>query len=172
MERADEAAGYRLFCRCSGGANSTPRNVAVNGAAAGWVAVCDLPASVLSFYDYGNQYLSQLATSQQARPGSNTTGSFGSRIIKLTNAGQWEQMAQPGGGFNGIVRSLAFAGHSGTLIAGGDYTTADGVTANRVAYTRRQAVAAAGRHGDERQRLARDLRLGDSVGGGGLRERG
>jgi hypothetical protein len=31
---------------------------------------------------------------------------------------------------------LALAGHGGTLIAGGSFTTADGGTANRVAYTR------------------------------------
>jgi hypothetical protein len=131
------AAGYRLFCYNTGGAASTPRNVAVQGSAvAGWVAVVDLPASVLSFYDYGNQYLSQLSLAQHTPPSSNTTGSFGSRIIKHTSAGQWEQLAQTGGGFNGIVRSLAFAGHSGTLIAGGDFTTADGVTATRVAYSR------------------------------------
>ena len=129
------AAGYRLFCYQTGGAINA-RTTAITGGVAGWVAVVDLPATVLSFYDYGNQYLSQLATSQHTPPSSNTTGSFGSRIIKHTSAGAWEQLAQSGGGFNGIVRSLAFAGHSGTLIAGGDFTTADGATVTRVAYTR------------------------------------
>lgn len=132
------AAGYRLFCRHNGGSAVTSRNVAVQGSGGGegWVAVCDLPATVLSFYDYGDQYMASLPLASHTPPSANTTGSYGSRIIKHTSAGQWEQLAQSGGGFNGIVRSLAFAGHSGTLIAGGDFTTADGVTATRVAYNR------------------------------------
>jgi hypothetical protein len=131
------ASGYRLFCRHTGGSAGTSRNVAVQGSpVTGWVAVCDLPATVLSFYDYGDQYMASLPLASHTPPSSNTTGSYGSRIIKHTSAGQWEQLAQSGGGFNGIVRSLAFAGHSGTLIAGGDFTTADGVTATRVAYNR------------------------------------
>ena len=129
------AAGYRLFCYCTGSAINA-RTTAITFGDAGWVAVVDLPATTLSFYDYGNQYLSQLSLSQHTPPSSNTTGSFGSRIIKHTSAGAWEQLSQNGGGFNGIVRSLAFAGHSGTLIAGGDFTTADGVTVTRVAYNR------------------------------------
>lgn len=142
------AAGYRLFCYNTGGAASTPRNVAVQGSAsAGWVAVCDLPATVLSFYDYGDQYMASLPLASHTPPSSNTTGSFGSRIIKHTSAGQWEQLAQSGGGFNGIVRSLAFAGHSGTLLAGGDFTLADGATATRVAYSRGRRWLALGASG-------------------------
>lgn len=66
------------------------------------------------------------------------TGSWGSRIVKhLPSTGGWERMAQSGGGFNGIVRALCWVG--GALVAGGDFTTADNATANRVAYTRGKA---------------------------------
>jgi len=64
------------------------------------------------------------------------SGNFGSRVVKLRTDGGWERLAQTSGGFNGIVRSLAFAGHSGTLVAGGDFTSVDNATANRVAYSR------------------------------------
>ena len=63
------------------------------------------------------------------------TGSFGSRIIKHRTAdGSWERMAQSGGGFNGVVRSLCWVG--GALVAGGDFTLADNTSAKRVAYSR------------------------------------
>lgn len=66
------------------------------------------------------------------------TGAFGSRIIKHRPVdGSWERMAQPGGGFNAVVRSLCWVG--GALVAGGDFTLADNAAANRVAYTRGKA---------------------------------
>ena len=65
-------------------------------------------------------------------------GSWGSRIVKhLCSVAGWERMAQPGGGFNAVVRSLAWIG--GALAAGGDFTSADNAAANRVAYTRGKA---------------------------------
>lgn len=66
------------------------------------------------------------------------TGSWGSRIVKHhPSDGSWERMAQAGGGFNGIVRALAWV--NGSLVAGGDFTQVDNATANRVAYTRGKA---------------------------------
>jgi len=116
------AAMYRLYRR---GASPDQNDI-----------VGTFPSTVLSFTDNFRDYPYGYTGNVGTIPSSNTTGSYGSRIIKHTSAGVWEQLAQTGGGFNGIVRSLAFAGHSGTLIAGGDFTTADGVTATRVAYNR------------------------------------
>lgn len=66
------------------------------------------------------------------------TGGFGTRIVKHRTAdASWERMAQPGGGFNGIVRRLAWCGSY--LVAAGDFTSVDNATANRVAYTRGKA---------------------------------
>jgi len=66
------------------------------------------------------------------------TGDYGARIIKYKPAiGAYERMSQAGGGFNGIVRSLTWAGSY--LVAAGDFTSADNATAGRVAYTRGKA---------------------------------
>jgi hypothetical protein len=82
-------------------------------------------------------FLAALREDEHTPPSGNTTGDYGSRIVKwVASTGTWERMAQKVGGFNGIVRTLALAGHGGTMIAGGSFTTADGQTANRVAYTR------------------------------------
>ena len=67
-----------------------------------------------------------------------STGDYGVRIVKHKPAnGSYERMAQPGGGFNGIVRSLTWAGSY--LVAAGDFTQVDNATAGRVAYTRGKA---------------------------------
>jgi hypothetical protein len=67
-----------------------------------------------------------------------STGDYGARIVKyLSASGGWERMALAGGGFGGSVMTLAWVG--GSLVAGGQFTTADNQTANRVAYTRGKA---------------------------------
>jgi hypothetical protein len=130
------AAGYRLFVYESS-LGSTRRLAITQNAAAAWSAVVDLPANILSYYDDGTMFLAALREDEHTPPTGNTTGDYGSRIVKyVTSSGTWERMAQKAGGFNDVVRTLALAGHGGTLIAGGSFTTADGGTANRVAYTR------------------------------------
>lgn len=130
------AAGYRLYVYEI--TLSSTRRLAVTGnAAAAWTAVVDLPANILSYYDDGTAFLAALPEAQHTPPTGNTTGDYGSRVVKYVAAsGTWERMAQSAGGFNGIVRTLAQAGHGGTLIAGGSFTAVDNGTANRVAYTR------------------------------------
>ena len=125
------AAGYRLYVY----ENSYSRRTSNVGSY--WSAVVDLPANILSYYDDGTAYLAALREAEHTPPTGNTTGDYGARIVKFVGRdGTWERMAQRAGGFNGIVRCLALAGHGGTLVAGGSFTQADGATANRVAYTR------------------------------------
>jgi hypothetical protein len=130
------ATNYRLFVYESS-LGSSRRTAVTGNAAAAWTAVVDLPAGTLSYYDDGTAFLAALRDAEHTPPTGNTTGDYGSRIVKyVASNGTWERMAQKGGGFNGIVRTLALAGHGGTLVAGGSFTTADGGAANRVAYTR------------------------------------
>jgi hypothetical protein len=128
------ATGYRLYVYTA--TDATCRRF-VGTAGSYWTAIVDLPAGTLSYYDDGTAYLSALREAEHTPPTGNTTGDYGARIVKYVSAtSSWERMAQKAGGFNGIVRSLALAGHGGTLIAGGSFTAADGSTVNRVAYTR------------------------------------